>query len=238
MHAASLEGLVDLIHRGKAGTWSTLPAERELAARFSTSRHEVRRALDELEMDGYIVRKRGRAGGTMVRPRRLRRDFNSVQSLPRALSSQGFKVGCIVHEVTVHRPSDRAKRALALPRVEPVTEIVRSRVVEGALFSLERAMFPVSRAPELVSADVSGSLYEILERDHGVRIARAEEEIAAVACKHEQADVLGIEVGAPLLSVTRVGYDDQDVAVEFSRDLFVGSQILGTLSMSGCLISL
>ena len=45
---------------------SALPPERELAAAMQVSRSSVRAALDRLERGGFIVRRRGRGGGTFV----------------------------------------------------------------------------------------------------------------------------------------------------------------------------
>lgn len=48
---------------------SALPPERELAAAMQVSRSSVRAALDRLERGGFIVRRRGRGGGTFVAER-------------------------------------------------------------------------------------------------------------------------------------------------------------------------
>lgn len=48
---------------------STLPPERELAAAMQVSRSSVRAALDRLERGGFVIRRRGRGGGTFVAER-------------------------------------------------------------------------------------------------------------------------------------------------------------------------
>jgi DNA-binding FadR family transcriptional regulator len=58
--------LLQTIRLGIVAPGEALPAERDLAARFSVSRDTVREAIRELAEAGYLVSKRGRYGGTFV----------------------------------------------------------------------------------------------------------------------------------------------------------------------------
>jgi GntR family transcriptional regulator, transcriptional repressor for pyruvate dehydrogenase complex len=58
--------LLQTIRLGIVAPGEALPAERDLASRFSVSRDTVREAIRELAEAGYLVSKRGRYGGTFV----------------------------------------------------------------------------------------------------------------------------------------------------------------------------
>ncbi len=58
--------LLQTIRLGVVQPGEPLPAERELAARFSVSRDTVREAIRSLSDAGYLVSRRGRYGGTFV----------------------------------------------------------------------------------------------------------------------------------------------------------------------------
>ncbi|PRY69006.1 GntR family transcriptional regulator [Glaciihabitans tibetensis] len=58
--------LLQTIRLGIVAPGEALPAERDLAARFSVSRDTVRDAIRELADAGYLLSKRGRYGGTFV----------------------------------------------------------------------------------------------------------------------------------------------------------------------------
>ena len=58
--------LLQTIRLGIVAPGSALPAERDLATRFSVSRDTVRDAIRELADAGYLVSRRGRYGGTFV----------------------------------------------------------------------------------------------------------------------------------------------------------------------------
>ncbi|GAA1953645.1 FadR/GntR family transcriptional regulator [Microbacterium deminutum] len=58
--------LVQTIRLGVVGPGESLPSERELATMYGVSRDTVREAIRELADTGYLVRRRGRYGGTFV----------------------------------------------------------------------------------------------------------------------------------------------------------------------------
>lgn len=58
--------LLQTIRLGIVHPGEPLPAERDLAARFSVSRDTVREAIRSLSDAGYLVSRRGRYGGTFV----------------------------------------------------------------------------------------------------------------------------------------------------------------------------
>ncbi len=58
--------LVQTVRLGVVAPGESLPAERELAALYAVSRDTVREAIRELADAGYLVRRRGRYGGTFV----------------------------------------------------------------------------------------------------------------------------------------------------------------------------
>lgn len=58
--------LLQTIRLGIVSPGEALPAERDLATRFSVSRDTVRDAIKSLSDAGYLVSRRGRYGGTFV----------------------------------------------------------------------------------------------------------------------------------------------------------------------------
>ena len=69
-----------------------------------------------------------------------------------------------------------------------------------------------------------GSISELLSTEYGVTLSRAVERIEAVLAGPDEAEALGIRVGAPLMSVRRVTYTDDGVPMEYAHDLFRGDR--------------
>lgn len=58
--------LVQTVRLGVVAPGESLPSERDLAERYAVSRDTVRQAIGELADAGFVVRRRGRYGGTFV----------------------------------------------------------------------------------------------------------------------------------------------------------------------------
>jgi GntR family transcriptional regulator len=65
-----------------------------------------------------------------------------------------------------------------------------------------------------------GPTYVLFELEFGVRMVRAEEKIRAVAADAQQAGLLALPEGVPLLSVERLSYTYNDVPMELRRGLY------------------
>jgi GntR family transcriptional regulator len=114
-------------------------------------------------------------------------------------------------------------KLLALRTGEPVLQIRRIMAFSGAPTILEDIWLPAAPFKGLTAerlATYQGAMYALFETEFGVRMVRAEEKIRAVAADAEQATLLGIGAGMPLLSVERVAYTYNDVPMELRRGLY------------------
>jgi GntR family transcriptional regulator len=199
------------------GPGERLGAERELAERLGVSRSTVRAALADLERSGVVRRTRGRAGGIFVADRKVERDLTSLAGLPAYLRRQGFQSDARVLRTAATDPDPDAAEALGDGLV---LEVVRVRLADGEPISLERACFPAERFPGLLDRSLAGSLYELLEREFELEPGEAEERFEVVNAGAEEARLLGVRRGAPLLAIARTAWDRQGRAFERSHDLF------------------
>jgi GntR family transcriptional regulator len=199
------------------GPGERLGAERELAERLGVSRSTIRAALADLERGGVIRRSRGRAGGIFVAERKVERDLTSLAGLPAYLRRQGFQSDARVLRTATTEADEDARTAL---QAELVHEVVRVRLADGEPISLERACFPAERFPDLLDRSLAGSIYELLETQYALEPGEAEERIEVVAAGAEEARLLGLRRGAPLLAVARTAWDAAGRPFERSHDLF------------------
>ena len=61
------DSLRSKIESGELQPGDRFPTERELVQKYNVARMTVRHALDIVQIEGLIDRKRGRTGGTFVR---------------------------------------------------------------------------------------------------------------------------------------------------------------------------
>jgi len=201
-----------------------LGAERDLATELRVSRATLRQALGALEAEGVLRRVPGRGGGTFVDHLKVERDLTSIVGVPALLRRQGIQAGSSVLSASIVPTDSEAARELRIGREALVVSIVRIRLADGRPISVEHARFPADRFPGLLELPLGGSLYELLAERYGVRPAEAVERIEVAPASVDEAALLEVEPGAPLLSIMRTTNDNHGDPIEYSLDLFRGDR--------------
>ena len=212
----------DLQEQIRAGVFkpgSRLLSEAALAANYGVSRMTVRQALDQLAVDRAVIRRKG--SGTYVSE-----SYQTVRHLSR-LAPFHAEMGLSANEVTTEiriqaatRPPAETSEALGLRAGELGVHVLRLRLIRGEPAALQDSWLPYKLVPGLAHEPLlGGSLYETLRTVFGVQLRWAEQYITAAAASLEQAEVLGVPAGSPLVALTRITYTERSVPVEHSRSL-------------------
>ncbi len=212
--------LVARIDAGDLRPGERLGSERELAASLAVSRSTLRQALGVLEDEGAVRRVPGRGGGTFISQSKIERDLSRVIGLPAMLRSQGVTAGTRVVTAALGGADEEAAKELGLEAGAMVVSLVRIRLADGSPISVEQATFPADRFPGLLELPLGGSVYELLEEHYGARPGEAVERIEVIPASPDEAAILGVTSGAPLLSITRTTVDEAGRPMEYSHDLF------------------
>jgi GntR family transcriptional regulator len=216
--------LAERISAGQLRPGQRLGAERALAADLGVSRATLRQALAVLADSGVVRRVPGRGGGTFVSQDKIERDTSRVVGVPALLRSQGVMAGTRVLSAGLSGADEPAAHALGLRRGDLVIDLVRIRLADGSPLSVEHAMFPANRFPGLLELPLGGSVYELLDEHFGTRPGEAVERIEVVSASPDEALVLDVPPGSPLLAITRTTTDSGGEPFEFSHDLFRGDR--------------
>lgn len=205
-----------LIREGALPPGEMLEGEVELAERFEVSRPTMREALKLLVDKGLLVRQRG--VGTVVASMPIHRPL-ALTSLHKDLRRAGRTPTTRVLSLERVPCPEEAREALQLAPDEDVWALRRVRFADGEPIALMRNLLPAG-AVELDAGELEdGSLYELLRRQ-GVRLHSARQWIGAAAATDEQAERLGVEPGAPLVSATRISYDAAGTPLEHAYVLY------------------
>lgn len=197
---------------------ASLPGERELAEGLDLSRATVRKALDTLVAEGFLVRRHGARTAVAAR---IEKPLASLNSFSEDMRSRGLAPGMVWLHRGVSEASPAEVMALHLSPGAEVCRLHRIRTGDGKPMAVERATVPVRFLPD---ADlVTGSLYEVLEA-HGCRPVRALQRLRAAVATAEVAKLLDLEPGAPLLVAERRCFADDGSAVEFTETIYCGER--------------
>ncbi|HVN53141.1 MAG TPA: GntR family transcriptional regulator [Anaerolineaceae bacterium] len=227
------------IHNGYWKSGDQLPGEPELCVASGISRTVVRQALRELELEGLITRRKGK--GTFVAEPKISEGL--VQKLTgfyQDMVERGFKpVTRVLHQRVV----PASEKVAGYLEIEPGTEVVdikRLRSVNDEPIQLVTTYIPYSLCPQLATVDLTErSLYEFLENECHIILARGRRYIEAVSANEYEAHLLGIERGAPLLLLDSVSYLADGKPVEYYHAVHRGDRsrfevdLVGSRSQNG-----
>ncbi len=196
-----------------------LPSERELSERYGLSRTTVRLALKELETLGLISRKHGKGtfvsdltGGAM--------DLTTNYSFTEQMRDAGREPKTVELDFQTRDATKTLADRMGLHLGDKVLYMKRLRFADGVPMMLERTYVPANRFIGLTEETLSGkSLYAIIENDYHEVIRVAEEEFFASVARQNDAEALGIPEGAPVLQLSRLTYNDQNIVIEYTHSV-------------------
>lgn len=176
-----------------------LPNERELAARFGVARATLRQALEQLELEGRLQRRRG--VGTTVAPPRVGVDVSTTQH---AWPGVGEDTWQSVDSAAGAAPAAVA-RLLEIAPDEQVHIVRRLRVTEGQPVAAELLYVPTGSVPGLGSADAAGGVDRaraVLRELQHLALDGQDRSVELGSARADDARELDRLPGAPVLVVT------------------------------------
>jgi GntR family transcriptional regulator len=193
-----------------------IPTERELESRFGVSRMTIRGAIDDLVIEGLLVRQQGR--GTFVQKPKLTHELNTITSWTEQLESLGYVPRTAQLEVEEIEAPERVAFAFNLKKEARVVRIRRVRLASQEPITLMVNYLPSYLVPGLAEKiPLRESLYELLEREYGLTPASAVDTVESRSSTDDEARRLKIEPWAPVVCVTRVSHLEDERALELAQ---------------------
>lgn len=214
---ALLEKLQERLERGDYAVGSLLPTEDQLAEEYGVSRFTLREALQSLERQGYIQRRR-RAGTRVI--------SNSSRTVFRHATGSYTDLHAFVQGTSLNltRPQrivadGKLARQLACNEMrEWVTmEGVRTDIADGRPIGITKIYIDPEIATLPDEPDFGGkAVYEWLQENSGVVLSTVSQDISAVSLSAQEAEVFGERAGAPALRMVRRYFDNQQRIFEIA----------------------
>lgn len=211
------------IEKGMLADNQALLSERELAESYSVSRETVRKALRFLEERGVVYSDHGR--GTFVAPSIVRQMSRFIDSFTQDTEQRGGVPGQRILAIETVPASMGIAGLLAIAPGEPVTRVRRVRLIDNVPVGLNDGYYPLPRGIKLERSELeeAQSLYKLLAHKCGFAPAEAVENLQAALADSQDAELLGISQGDPILVCERIALSERREPIEYCLMKYVAT---------------
>ena len=199
--------ILDMLEAGELAPNSVIPSERELMEKHNVSRITVRKAIEELEQEGYLYKIQGK--GTFVKGDQKKQNLISITSCTEDVKRQGMVPSRKVLCMNVIDADKKRQERLQLLAGEKVFQMARIYYADGEPINHTTVYLPYKFFPGIEKYDFSKfSLYGVIENDYSVKITRAERTLEAVIAYDEICEYLHVHSGVPLILFQCITYGE------------------------------
>ena len=225
----------DLIAERNLQPGDLLPPGHEIARLAGVSLISVRRALDELERSGRVVRHQG--VGTFVGQPRIVAEPSRVGDLLATLGRGPGEDALTTELLSLDRgrPDPAVQRALDLADGDLVWHIVRLRRIGGRARVLERSALPQRLVTDIDEATLraGGSLYGFLSERFGIAASHEEQYLHVGTPTAEERRLLGLHGHQPVVRLRGASVTADGVPFDCFEQVYPASDFVFYISGAG-----
>ena len=186
-------------------TWKPgemLPSEIQLATELNVSQGTVRKALNDMVAEHLLFRQQG--VGTFVSEHTERRSLFLYFSI---VGNDGARIlpesNILLCEEKLPSPLEKSK--LELIDGDMIVRFQRIRYFNNISTIIETICLPLEHFPGFGSEmEPPNNLFRFYQSTYGITVTKAEEYLKATIASAEEATILNIDEGTPMLEIDRI----------------------------------
>ena len=202
------QALKDLLESGEFAPGQKLPSEDKIAQQFNISRVTLRTALQKLELQGYVDRKRG--VGTFVvgsQKRNMEAGIERLVSISDVMRQRGHIPGTRETIISMENADETIAEELQIPVGDPVTIISRVRTMDGTPLIYDENIFPATIVPQDVTVEELGdSLFCYIIKNLKFDVTHAVARLVPAMADDFLAEKLSVKKGTLLIRLVQTHY--------------------------------
>lgn len=217
--------LRERIANGDFGALQPIPAERQLEELYSVSRTTIRQAIDLLVRQGFLYREHGR--GTFVSPQKLQKGVSELTSFSEDMKQRGLVPGQKILQIGYVPPPANVRSRMELPEsCDQVLRIERLRLGDDIPMGLQTSYYVLPEGQTISREELEeyGSTYRILQEKFHLIPTEADETLEVTLATPQEAALLQIKSGSPLLLSERTTYSQYRRVIEFVKIVYRGDR--------------
>ncbi|MEK3888386.1 GntR family transcriptional regulator [Bacillus sp. FSL K6-3431] len=208
-----------------------IPSEKELQTIFGVSRITVRKAMEDLERDGFVKKYQGK--GTIVMPTKHNYNLQELTSFSSDVQQAGGISNSQILDFKEVEADVKVADFLKIGLGETVYYLERLRMMENKIVGLHKAYIkknsPVLISPEEINSETS--LYKLLT-DKGIRLKSADEILEARIPNEKLKKLLKLSDDQAVFYKERITFNHDDEPIEYVEIYYNADAYRYKVSMS------
>ena len=208
------ESILKAIKNEEIVVGEKIPSERELAEYHNISRMTVKKAVDILVNNDYLIKKQGR--GTFVSNYKESYSISPLSSFTKEMEKKGLNYKNKILDFSKIKDKKIAKK-LNLKENDEFFKIERLRLIENKPFLLEKTYLSTKKIADLKKEDLkTNSLFKLIKNKYNIKLKNAEAEIEAVILNDQVAKKMKVKEGMLGLYFEQISRDENDEIIEYT----------------------
>src|SRR6478736_6652683 len=210
-----------MIQQGLLPPNSPVASENEIIEKYGVSNTTARKALHELEKEGWVTRVKGK--GTFVRDYTVVRTINRLFGFTKNMIEAGrkpstrligFHLRDFDHTQTINGRQFTLKG--------PFCEIERIRYADGIPMMKETRYISLGLCPDIHRRNLERSLYSVFARDYGIHLTEINQMLSAVVLEGEALKPFQLSKPVPAFRVEGASFCGKDLIIEMEDSVYRG----------------
>ena len=221
--------IISAINNDELKYGEKIPTEIEIMEQYNVSRTTVRRAIEELVEEGYLIKKQGK--GTFVIKNKIERkltySYKNTQpiSFTKELELNNIIPSAQVIDLKIIDPIEEFNKMLNINLNDKLIYMKRLRLANNIPTAIEINYFSYTYFEELLNKNLTGSLYKILEEDFKVFPNKnLKLELEVVKANDEQSKLLNIPISEPLFLFFGITADNNNNPIHIAKRYLIASK--------------
>ncbi|CCU80516.1 regulatory protein GntR, HTH:UbiC transcription regulator-associated [Halanaerobium saccharolyticum subsp. saccharolyticum DSM 6643] len=208
------ESILKAIKNEEIVVGEKIPSERELAEYHNISRMTVKKAVDILVNNDYLIKKQGR--GTFVSNYKESYSISPLSSFTKEMEKKGLNYKNKILDFSKIKDKKIAKK-LNFKENDEFFKFERLRLIENKPFLLEKTYLSTKKIANLKQEDLkNNSLFKLIKNKYNIKLKNAEAEIEAVILNDQVAKKMKVKEGMLGLYFEQISRDENDEIIEYT----------------------
>lgn len=215
--------IIGLIRSGKLGPGMRIPSENEIIEKYSVSNTTARKALQELNVGGWVVKIKGK--GTFVHSQGVVRSVDRILSFTRNMKEAGFKPFTkVLHRGVLRKGYSAMINGRRYSMEGPVFKIHRLRFADNVPMMLEVRYISLVLCPGIEKLALTGSLYDIYRTKYGHELTEIHQMLSTYMLESEATTFFDLHAPVPGLMVDGVTFCGREIILEMEKSIYRGDR--------------